>query len=510
MVKRAGGSLLLSIKIDRKSPQPVSTQLCVALRELILEGGFRAGERLPASRTLARELGVSRTTIIEVFDRLVSEGLVQSHTGSGTFVSEVLKASRPKPQQSDAPAVVRVAPRLSRLMAQAVTRFGDRQRLPHLPRAFTTALPAFDAFPMAQWARLSAKYLRGGRDDIMGYGDPNGSPQLRRALATHLRANRGIVCDPDQLFIVGGAQQAFHLIGSTLLNPGEKVWFENPGAIGARNSLIASGADLVPVPVDAQGLCVDEGLRLSPQFRLAFVTPSHQQPLGSVMSLERRFALLHAAEQAGAWIIEDDYDGEFFFGGRMPPTLKSVDTTGLVIYVGTFSKSLFPSLRLGYLMAPPALVDTFRTIMSKFLQGVPSQTQGVVAEFIDEGHFAAHVRRMRHVYLERHEALLDAARRRLGGLLDVQRTHSGLHTIGHLPASVSEAAVALDAYLRQVTASPIGRFALSPVGVNGLVLGFGGVSPALIDAGAQVLAEVLEKRLAAPAPHMSRARALVV
>ncbi|HRA61516.1 MAG TPA: PLP-dependent aminotransferase family protein [Burkholderiaceae bacterium] len=510
MVKRAGGSLLLSIKIDRKSPQPVSTQLCVALRELILEGGFRAGERLPASRTLARELGVSRTTIIEVFDRLVSEGMVESHTGSGTFVSEVLKASRPKPSQPDAPTVVRVAPRLSRLMEQAVTRFGDRQRLPHLPRAFTTALPAFDAFPMAQWARLSAKYLRGARDDIMGYGDPNGSPQLRRALATHLRANRGIVCDPDQLFIVGGAQQAFHLIGSTLLNPGEKVWFENPGAIGARNSLIASGADLVPVPVDAQGLCVDEGLRLSPQFRLAFVTPSHQQPLGSVMSLERRFALLHAAEQAGAWIIEDDYDGEFFFGGRMPPTLKSVDTTGLVIYVGTFSKSLFPSLRLGYLMAPPALVDTFRTIMSKFLQGVPSQMQGIVAEFIDEGHFAAHVRRMRHVYLERHEALLDAARRRLSGLLDVLPTHSGLHTIGHLPASVSEVAVAQAADQRHVTASPIGRFALSPVGVNGLVLGFGGVSPKLIDAGAQVLAEVLEKRLVSPAPRTPRTRALVV
>jgi GntR family transcriptional regulator / MocR family aminotransferase len=510
MVKRAGGSLLLSIKIDRSSPQPVSTQLCVALREMILEGGFHAGERLPASRTLARELGVSRTTIIEVFDRLVSEGMVESHTGSGTFVSEVLRTSRPKPLQPDVASVVRVAPRLSRLMAQAVTRFGDRQRLPHLPRAFTTALPAFDAFPMAQWARLSAKYLRSSRDDIMGYGDPNGSPQLRRALATHLRANRGIVCDPEQLFIVGGAQQAFHLIGSTLLNPGEKVWFENPGAIGARNSLIATGADLVPVPVDAQGLCVEEGLRLSPQFRLAFVTPSHQQPLGSVMSLERRFALLHAAERAGAWVIEDDYDGEFFFGNRMPPTLKSVDTTGLVIYVGTFSKSLFPALRLGYLMAPPALVDTFKAIMSKFLQGVPSQTQGVVAEFIDEGHFSAHVRRMRHVYLERQEALLDAARRRLTGLLDVLPTHSGLHTVGYLPASISETAVAQDADQRQITASPIGRFALSPVAVNGLVLGFGGVTPKLIDAGAQVLAEVLEKRQALPAPRRSAARTPVV
>ena len=228
------------------------------------------------------------------------------------------------------------------------------------------------------------------------------------------------------------------------------------------------------------------------------------------MSLERRFALLHAAEQAGAWVIEDDYDGEFFFGGRPPPTLKSVDTTGLVIYVGTFSKSLFPALRLGYLLAPPALVDTFRTIMSKYLQGVPSHTQGVVAEFIDEGHFSAHVRRMRQVYLERHEALLAAAQRRLAGLLEVVPTHSGLHTIGHLPAAISEVAVARDADQRQVTASPIGRFALSPVGVNGLVLGFGGVSPKLIDAGTEVLAQVLESRRSMAGGRKARATSAVV
>ena len=494
MVKRAGGSPLLSLRIDPSSHQPVSTRVCVALREMILTGGFQAGDRLPASRTLARDLGVSRTTVIEVFDRLTAEGLVESRTGAGTFVSAALGASRPMPARSQAAAVRAASPVLSTVMTQAVQRFGTRQRLPHVARAFTTALPAFDAFPVAQWARLSAKYLRGGRDELMGYGDPNGSPQLRRAIASHLRANRGITCDPEQLFIVGGAQQAFHLIGSTLLNPGDKIWFENPGAIGARNSLIATGAELVPVPVDDEGLCVEEGLRLAPRFRLAFVTPSHQQPLGSVMSLERRFALLHAAERAGAWIIEDDYDGEFFFGGRPLPTLKSVDTTGLVIYVGTFSKSLFPALRLGYLVAPPALVDTFRTIMSHFLQGVPSHTQAVVAEFIDEGHFSAHLRRMRHLYLERYEALAEACQRRLAGLLDLVPTHGGLHTIARLPAHVSETAAAHDADLRQVSTSPIGRFAITPVSDNGLVLGFGSVPAAAVDAGVRVLGEVLEAR----------------
>jgi GntR family transcriptional regulator/MocR family aminotransferase len=499
MVKRAGGSLLLSVAIDPRSQRPVSTQLYVSLREMILSAAFSAGDRLPASRTLARDLNLSRTTVIEAFDRLTAEGLVESRTGSGTYVSVALRADRPKPAVPSVPAVAAAAPRLSRVMRDAVARFSDRRRLAHVPHAFTTALPAFDAFPMAQWARLSAKHWRGGRDDAMGYGDPCGDARLRRMIASHLRANRGIDCDAGQVFIVGGAQQAFHLIGTTLLDPRDKVWFENPGAIGARNSLIATGAELVPVPVDDAGLRVDEGLRMSPRFRLAFVTPSHQHPLGSVMSLERRFALLHAAERAGAWIIEDDYDGEFFFGGRPPPTLKSVDTTGLVIYVGTFSKSLFPALRLGYLVAPPALVDVFQAIMNKLLQGVPSSTQSVVAEFIDEGHFATHVRRMRRLYAERHEALQHAARRRLGGLIALMPTDGGLHCVGYLDRGASEVDIARAADERRVTVAPLGRYAIVPVAARGLVLGFGGVRPEEIEAGVDVMAEVLERFARRPA-----------
>ncbi len=493
MVKRAGGALLLSITIDPQSSRPVSTQLYVLLRDLILAGGFAVGERLPASRTLARDLGLSRTTVIEAFDRLTAEGLIESRVGAGAFVSKALQAARPRLPASAAPEPggARPPPRLSRAMTQAVGRFAERQRLPSNARAFTTALPAFEAFPMAIWARLAAKHWRSSRNDVMGYGAPFGHAPLRQAIALHLRANRGISCEAEQIFIVGGAQQAFHLIGTTLLDPGDKVWFENPGAIGARNSLIAAGADLVPVPVDEHGLCVAEGLKLSPQFRLAFVTPSHQQPLGTVMSLERRFALLHAAEQAGAWIIEDDYDGEFSFGGAPLPTLKSVDTTGLVIYVGTFSKSLFPSLRLGYLLAPPALVDTLNSIMNKLLNGVPTSTQAVVAEFIDEGHFAAHLRRMRRIYAERHEALCRAARRELAGALDIVPSHSGLHTIGWLSGAASEQSVVAAAEQRDVTVSPITRFAIAPVHACGLVLGFGGVSPQQIENGVQVLAAVL-------------------
>jgi GntR family transcriptional regulator / MocR family aminotransferase len=496
VVKRAGGALLLSVAIDPASSRPVSTQLYAVLRDMILSGGFSAGDRLPATRTLARQLTLSRTTVIEAFDRLAAEGLLESRVGAGTYVSKALEAERPKPAAADRASPGTAQPRLARSMTRSIGRFGDRPRLPAAARAFTTALPAFDAFPMAQWARLSAKYWRGNRDDVMGYGDPFGHPRLRRAIAAHLRANRGIACDPEQVFVVGGAQQAFHLIGSILLDPGDKVWFENPGAIGARNSLIASGAELVPVPVDDEGLRVDEGLRLGPRFRLAFVTPSHQQPLGMVMSLERRFALLRAAEQAGAWIVEDDYDGEFFFGGKPLPTLKSVDATGLVIYVGTFSKSLFPSLRLGYLLAPPALVGVLRTITSRLLHGVPSCVQSVAAAFIDEGHFASHVRRMRRIYAERHEALCHAAARRLGGLLDVVPAHSGLHTVGLLRPSQSESEVAAAAERRAITVSPIARYTIAPSPANGIVLGFGGIPPADIEAGVDVLARVLEEQFA--------------
>jgi GntR family transcriptional regulator/MocR family aminotransferase len=491
MVKRAGGALLLSVSIDHNAVRPVSTQLYAALRDLMLSGAIAAGVRLPASRTLARDLGVSRTTVIEAFDRLIAEGLVASRVGSGTFVSDVLSSERPQQPARVGKAIPSRKASLSQAMHWAVGRFGDRPRLPYSPRAFVTALPAFDAFPMAQWARLAAKHWRGSREDVMGYGAPFGHAPLREAIAAHLRGNRGIACEKDQIFIVGGAQHAFNLIGTVLLNPGDRVWFENPGAIGARNSFLSCGAELVPVPVDRDGLQVEEGLRRSPDFRLVFVTPSHHQPLGHVMSLERRFALLSSAEKAGAWIVEDDYDGEFFYGRRPLPTLKSVDRTGLVIYVGTFSKSLFPALRLGFMLVPPSLIDTFEKVLAAFVQGVPSSAQAVVAEFMEEGYFATHVRRMRRIYEERHEALHEAARRELGGLLNVVRSESGLHTIGHLPARLSEIAVARAAAERGIVVSPVARFSIETSGVNGLVLGFGGVRPAEIRSGIVELSKAL-------------------
>lgn len=489
-MKRRAGALLSSIRIDKSTGRRVSVQLYMGLRELLLSGGLNPGERLPATRTLALELGVSRTTVIDAIDRLVAEGLLESRVGAGTYVSKELAAQQSLAAISSAGNRRLAEPRLSHAATHAVPSFAPRSRLPHKSAAFITALPALDAFPMAQWARLSARHWRKERDHVTGYGEPYGYGRLRAAIARQLNASRGIKCDPEQIFILNGAQHAFALISSMLVNPGEPVWFENPGAIGARNAFIATGAALVPVDVDGEGICVDDGLAKAPYFRLAFVTPSHQQPLGHVMSLSRRLALLKAAKDADAMIVEDDYDGEFYYGDQPPPTLKSIDTQDRVIYVGTFSKSLFPSLRLGYVLSPSSLVESFERMCSAWHSGVPTAAQAIVADFMDEGMFATHIRTMRQIYKERHDTLFEAAKD-LEGALDVQACKSGFHAVGFLADGLCEQEIVRRAEVAGVITAGLGKYALTPLSSQGIVLGFGSTSPDEIRKGVCTLRRIL-------------------
>lgn len=327
-------------------------------------------------------------------------------------------------------------------------------------------------------------------DHVTGYGEPFGYGRLRSAIEQQLNASRGIKCEPEQIFIVNGAQQAFALIGAMLVNPGETVWFENPGAIGARNAFLANGAKLEPINADEEGFCVDQAITRPPHFRLAFVTPSHQQPLDHIMSLARRLALLQAAKDADAVILEDDYDGGFHYGDQPPPTLKSIDTQERVIYVGTFSKSLFPSLRLGYVLLSRGLVTSFDRIFSAWQSGVPTCMQAKVADFMDEGLFATHVRTMRLIYKFRYDALVSATSK-IDHLIRLQATGSGFHAVGLLPDGCDEIKIVESAKSEGVVVAALGRYATAPIKQKGLVLGFGSTPPEEIHKSVETLGYVL-------------------
>lgn len=483
-----------AIRIDRGSSRPLTIQIMVAIRKLIQSNGLRAGERLPATRTLAKDLGVSRNTIMEVFDSLIAEGLVVSRMGAGTYVAEFQSPEAPPDTvMSDVPTRGNDGNRIETRTGRKVFPFDVSKftpRLDHSVRAFTTALPALDLFPVSQWSRLSAKHWRENRGIGLGYGNLTGYLPLRESIASFLRANLGIDCHEKQIFMVNGAQQAFQVIGTFMLNPGDVVWFENPGALGARNALLAARARLQAVPVDSHGMDVAEGLRRAPDFRLAFVTPTHQQPLGVKMSLKRRVELLRAAEAADAFIIEDDYDSEFHYGPHRLPSLKSLDRNDRVLYVGTFSKTIFPALRLGYIMVPENLVDMFTDIFRSALPNVPTHSQAVLSSFMDEGFFGAHLRRMRSIYAERHQVLLDNAETYLDGLVDVRPVEAGLHTVGYLPAELDANLVARRAAERSVSVVPVDKFCMESMDLNGLLMGFSGIDTAGLKAGVKILRDV--------------------
>ena len=348
--------------VDRSSAVPLHRQVYHDVREAILARRFTSGMRLPSSRELAAELGVSRNTIVSAFEQLLAEGYVEARTGAGTHVAFALPAEllggTPPPLEPPSNGIPRAAAlsRRGTLLARTPMSCSPGE---DKPRAFQVGMPAVDAFPFRTWRQLMSRRWRQLPRSLLCYGDPAGYAPLREAVADYLRASRAVRCRTEQVIIVAGSQQALELCATVLLDPGDAAWIENPGYPGARGALLGGGARLVPVPVDEEGIDVAAGTAACPDARLAYVTPSHQYPLGVVMSLSRRLALLKWAEQAGAWVVEDDYDSEFRYRARPLAALQGLDRHGRVIYVGTFSKVLFPSLRLGYLVVPPDLVEPF-------------------------------------------------------------------------------------------------------------------------------------------------------
>jgi GntR family transcriptional regulator/MocR family aminotransferase len=478
--------------LDRAAAAPLQEQLSEALRAAVLSGRLKSGTRLPPTRQFAADLGISRNTVAGAFDRLLAEGYLEARVGDGTYVARALPDDLIRARRPPAPAggADRAASDLSQrgslLVAHppSAARPGDCPA----PRAFRAVLPALDAFPRRAWGRLVERHLRRPDPALLGYGDPAGYRPLREAIAAYLGVTRGARCEPDQVIVVGGSQQALDLAARLLLDPGDAAAIEDPGYPGARAALRAAGADLRPVPVDAEGIVVGTALAGA---RLVYTTPSHQFPLGATMSLARRLALLDWAARDGAWILEDDYDGEYRYDGRPLPALQGLDGGGRVIYLGTFSKVLFPGLRLGYLVVPPALADAFAAARALADRGSPQLEQAALADFIAEGHFARHIRRTRLLYLERQRALVAAARRELAGLLEVRPAAAGMHLVGRLPADADDRAVWRRAAAHGVACLPLATCALAATPFPGLVLGYAAPDIAEIEAGVALLRAAL-------------------
>jgi GntR family transcriptional regulator/MocR family aminotransferase len=486
---------LVTVPLDPATSVPLFRQLYEGLRRHILDGSLAAGMRLPATRGLARDLGVSRNTVLNAYEQLLAEGYLEGRLGSGTYVPPTLpedmtQVCRALAARKPAPARRRTLSRRGELLARTPMAPARPSRT---PRPFRPGIPALDAFPFETWTRLVARYHRGPPRDFLSYGDPAGYGPLRRAIAAHLGPARAVHCAPEQVLITSGSQQGIDLIARLLLDPGDTAWVEDPGYVGGRAALAGSGVHLAAVPLDANGLDVHAGRSLAPNARLAYVTPSHQYPLGVTMSLPRRLALLDWARRADAWVVEDDYDSEFRYAGRPLAALQGLDPDGRVIYLGTFSKTLFPSLRLGYLVVPPDLIDAFVRARAATDRQTSTLTQAVVADFLAEGHFLRHVRRMRTLYAQRQEALLRSAGRELGGLLELNACETGLHLVGWLPEGREDRDASRAAAGAGVEAPPLSGYRVERRGRGGLVLGYAGCDPRQIREGIRRLGAALSE-----------------
>jgi len=485
--------ILAAIPLERSAATPLFRQLYLQMKDAILAGEIAPSARLPATRELGRLLRVSRQTVLAAYEQLMAEGYLAGAVGKGTFVSDSLPAaSRGKASAAAAPALLRPLSARGEAMASAMARVRHHDG----PlRTFRISMPGLDLFPFEVWRKLEARHWR-RRQVPLGYGGAAGHAPLRELLCAYLQASRGVRCTPEQIVITTGSQQALYLLAQLLLAPGEGVWLESPGYQGALAPFAVAGARICPVPVDAEGMDVAYAAARYPDARMAFATPSHQLPLGVTMSLARRLELLRWAQAQRAWIVEDDYDSEYRYTGPPLASLQGLDRTGCVIYVGTLSKVLFPGLRLGYIVAPPALAEPLARAKSVVDRHSPIMPQAVLADFIQEGHFARHIRRTRDAYGERRIAMLEAIAARMNGVLACGPSDAGLDLCVGVTNGLSEAEALARAGEGGVEVRPLAYYTNPAAGPDcavppGLLLGFSAFTPEQIRAGIGRLEEAI-------------------
>ena len=471
----------------------LALQLAQSLRMRIAHGEIDRQVKLPTTRELALALNIFRTTVVRAYDQLYAEGYISGRVGDGTYVSapatalaDTMPVTPAMPLTSDQPRLSALGERLA-ATARSLPPAGE-------PRAFRLGVPALDLFPAPVWARLQADFWRHAPTHHIGYSDPAGDPHLRSMLAGYLRNTRGLLCDPDQIIITAGAQQALFMCAQLLLNPGDHAAIENPGYPRVASALTLVGAKLVGIEVDADGLRTTQLEQLQQHdIRLTYVTPSHQYPTGVTLSLARRLELLQWAQQHQSYILEDDYDGEYRYRGAPLALLASLDRHQRVLYTGTFSKIAFPGLRLGYLVVPPALVNPLVNLRMQYDRHSSVADQAVMAEFIAQGHFLRHVRRMRRASRARRDALCTSWERLKPGGLSLPVIDAGLHCTIRLPSVHQEQELVAKAAAVGIEVLGLSRFWLPQAAARpncgGLVLGFGGVEPVVIASAIKALAK---------------------
>jgi len=476
-----------SITVDRTQSASLQQQIYQAIRSAILDGRLRPGARLPSTRDMAADLGVSRNTVLIAFEMLVSEGYLESRVGAGTRVSAALPddLSRAAAGRAGARSRPELASR-TKLLAGALT---DASR--GVPGPFSPGVPPIDLFPFRIWNQILGKYWRQSPLEIFGYDEDGGYGPLREAIASHVTLSRGVRCDAERVIIVGGAQQGIDLASRVLVDPGDAVWMEDPGYRGARGVFQGAGARVVPIPVDREGIDPAVAIDLEPEARVAYVTPSHQYPVGVTMSLPRRLALLEWARDTRGWIIEDDYDSEYRYATRPLSALQGLDEDDRVVYVGTLNKVLVPAVRIGFVVPPRDLLPAFREARIIAGRATSSVIQAALAEFIDEGHLGRHIRKLRKMLRQRMEALAAEIERQLRGVVEIERPDAGMHLVAWLPPGMDDRRVSARAREAGIDAPALSSYAVRKLSRGGLVLGYGTVPPFRMRSAVRTLASVI-------------------
>jgi len=465
------------------------------LRMAILDGRLRAGTRLPSTRDFADQYGVSRGTVVAAFDQLQAEGYTSVEPGSGTYVESDLPSQLEVQNAAKAKrlASAREHVKLSKLVARTIANVEMMPASRSVGRAFRSWEPAIDIFPVELWAKVATRVMRRAPRSLYGQGESLGYRPLRVAIAEYIGSARGVLCSPDQVLITTGAQQGLDLMSRLLLDPGDLVWVEDPGYHLAKHAFQAVGAKIVPIRVDRQGIDVGVGIKAAPNAKLAYVSPANQFPLGVTMSAERRLALLNWAQSSGAWIIEDEYDAEYRYGGRPVASLQSLDRQSAVIYIGTFTKMLFNAIRIGFVVLPEALIEPTAKLRMILDRQSATLDQAILAEFMTEGHFGQHVRKMRGIYAERLAVLREASEKHLTGLLTVEDAVAGMRTVGWLQPDNSDEDVASRARSAGLNLFSVSNFTMKFRQPPALILGFAGCEAKELQRGVSVLASVLRK-----------------